>query len=214
MREDDGRQLSHATLEEIRIRAVKRIEAGESPEDVIRTLGFSRARIYEWLAAWRDGGSRLTSQGNPWSADEALVRGYPLRLSDDHNEEPHADEVRVCIVDARHGAGVDSRTFQRQALRGVGRSTAAQARAFTPAAACACLPTRPPTGRVMDAGRISGHCRAGQTLRGTDLLRRRIDGAIGLSQRHDLGTGRSNTGSRSHWRALRGVRFTDIVSLS
>ncbi|WP_208545296.1 hypothetical protein [Caballeronia arationis] len=47
MRENDGRQLSHATLEEIRIRAVRRVEAGESPEDVIRTLGFSRARIYE-----------------------------------------------------------------------------------------------------------------------------------------------------------------------
>lgn len=32
MREDDGRQLSYATLEEIRIRAVKRVEAGELPE--------------------------------------------------------------------------------------------------------------------------------------------------------------------------------------
>jgi len=49
MREDDGRQLSHAPLEEIRIRAVKRVEAGESPEDVIRAPGFSRARIYKLL---------------------------------------------------------------------------------------------------------------------------------------------------------------------
>ncbi|NPT55033.1 hypothetical protein [Paraburkholderia elongata] len=47
MREDGGRQISHATLEEIRIRAVKRVEAGASPEDVIRTLGFSRARTDE-----------------------------------------------------------------------------------------------------------------------------------------------------------------------
>jgi hypothetical protein len=42
MREDCGRQLSHATLEEIRVRAVKRVEAGQSPEDVIHTLGLSR----------------------------------------------------------------------------------------------------------------------------------------------------------------------------
>jgi hypothetical protein len=47
MGENDGRQISHATLEEIRIRAVKRVEAGDSLEDVIRTPGFSRARIYE-----------------------------------------------------------------------------------------------------------------------------------------------------------------------
>lgn len=73
MREDDGRQLSHATLEEMRIRAVKRVEAGESPEDVIRTLGFSRARIYEWLAAWREGGiEALRAKAIP---------GRPMKLS-------------------------------------------------------------------------------------------------------------------------------------
>jgi len=31
MKRTDGRQLSHATLEEMRIRAVQRVEAGESP---------------------------------------------------------------------------------------------------------------------------------------------------------------------------------------
>lgn len=52
----DGRQLSHETLEEIRIRAVLRVEAGESPEVVIKALGFSRRCIYNWLAAYREGG--------------------------------------------------------------------------------------------------------------------------------------------------------------
>lgn len=52
----DGRKLSHATLEEMRIHAVQQVEAGESPEDVIRALGFSRPRIYEWLAKYREGG--------------------------------------------------------------------------------------------------------------------------------------------------------------
>jgi len=52
----DGRKLSHTTLEEMRIRAVQRVEAGESPEVVIQTLGFTRPRIYEWLAKYREGG--------------------------------------------------------------------------------------------------------------------------------------------------------------
>jgi transposase len=57
MKELDGRKLDHKTLEELRIRAVKRVEAGESPEVVIESLGFSRPRIYEWLAAYREGGT-------------------------------------------------------------------------------------------------------------------------------------------------------------
>jgi transposase len=52
----DGRRLSHRTLEEIRIRAVQQVEAGRSPEAVIAALGFTRPRIYEWLAAYREGG--------------------------------------------------------------------------------------------------------------------------------------------------------------
>jgi transposase len=56
MKELDGRKISREALEEIRIRAVKRVEAGESPEVVIQALGFTRGRIYEWLAKYREGG--------------------------------------------------------------------------------------------------------------------------------------------------------------
>ncbi len=56
MTKRDGRALDHKTLEEIRIRAVQRVEAGESPEDVIRVLGFGRTVIYDWLAKYREGG--------------------------------------------------------------------------------------------------------------------------------------------------------------
>jgi len=49
----DGRRLSHEALAELRKGAVKRVQDGESPEDVIRGLGFARSRIYEWLAAYR-----------------------------------------------------------------------------------------------------------------------------------------------------------------
>ena len=56
MRRTDGRKLSHEALEEIRIRAVRQVEAGESPEVVIKALGFSRTCIYNWIAQYREGG--------------------------------------------------------------------------------------------------------------------------------------------------------------
>jgi len=56
MKRRDGRTLDHRTLEDIRIHAVQRVEAGESPEDVIRVLGFARTVIYDWLAKYREGG--------------------------------------------------------------------------------------------------------------------------------------------------------------
>ncbi|MEE9279078.1 MAG: IS630 family transposase [Myxococcota bacterium] len=56
MKRRDGRKLGRKALEDIRIQAVQQVEAGESPEDVVRTLGFSRAVIYEWIAKYRDGG--------------------------------------------------------------------------------------------------------------------------------------------------------------
>ena len=43
-------------MEEIRIRAVRRVQAGESPEKVIKALGFAHACIYNWLARYRAGG--------------------------------------------------------------------------------------------------------------------------------------------------------------
>lgn len=56
MKQFDGRQLDHKTREAIRIRAVKRIEAGESPEVIAATLGFHRSCIYDWIARYREGG--------------------------------------------------------------------------------------------------------------------------------------------------------------
>lgn len=56
MKKQDGRKLGPKTLEEIRTRAVQRVQEGESPEQVIKVMGFSRACIYNWLARYRTGG--------------------------------------------------------------------------------------------------------------------------------------------------------------
>jgi len=62
----DGRKLDHKTREAIRIRAVRRVLAGESPEVVVKAPGFSRQRIYEWLARYREGGEEaLRFKGIP-----------------------------------------------------------------------------------------------------------------------------------------------------
>ncbi len=73
MRRRDARKLDHKTLEEIGIRAVEQVQAGESPEVVIKALGFSRSCIYTWLALYRAGG---------WSALKARVlKGRPMKIS-------------------------------------------------------------------------------------------------------------------------------------
>lgn len=73
MRTNDARKLDHATLEQLRIRAVQQVQAGASPEVVAETLGINRTTIYDWLAKYRSGG---------WHALRAKpVPGRPPKLS-------------------------------------------------------------------------------------------------------------------------------------
>ena len=73
MKSHDGRKLKHDVLTELRKRAVSRVQSGESPETVVRTMGFSRACIYNWLAKYQDGG---------WDALDARKRGGRPRKLD------------------------------------------------------------------------------------------------------------------------------------
>ena len=66
MLKDDARQLDHNTLEQLRIRSVKRVQAGESPEIISKALGLNRSTIYTWLALYRNGGwDALKSKPTP-----------------------------------------------------------------------------------------------------------------------------------------------------
>ena len=73
MREDDARKLEHKTLEEMRVRAVRSVQNGQSPEVVAQALGINRTTIYDWLAKYRRGG---------WDALKAKpVPGRPPKLN-------------------------------------------------------------------------------------------------------------------------------------
>jgi transposase len=83
MNEFDGRKLDRKALEAIRIRAVKRVEEGESPEVVVKALGFTRTQIYEWLAKYREGGvnalrSRKAPGKTPKLSGKELQKIYRL----------------------------------------------------------------------------------------------------------------------------------------
>ena len=88
----DARSMDRKALEEIRLRAVARVQAGESPEAVIRALGMSRACIYNWLALYRAGGwdalrvrkapgrePRLTGRNLRWLYNTITMKS-PLQL--------------------------------------------------------------------------------------------------------------------------------------
>lgn len=63
MKKHDGRKLDPKTMEQIRTRAVQCVQDGESPEVVIKALGFCRACIYNWLARYRSGGWHALKTG-------------------------------------------------------------------------------------------------------------------------------------------------------
>jgi transposase len=73
MKNLDGRKIAPKAMEEIRIRAVQRVQAGESPEKVIKTLGFARACIYNWLGRYRAGGWHALRTGQPTGRPKKLT---------------------------------------------------------------------------------------------------------------------------------------------
>lgn len=74
----DARKLTREAKEALRISAVQRVEAGESPEDVAAGMGINRRTIYRWLSAYHYGGEdALKSKPVP---------GRPPKLSGEQME--------------------------------------------------------------------------------------------------------------------------------
>ena len=78
MRKDDARKLDHKTLEEMRMRAVKRIQDGERPAIIARVLGVDRSTVYGWLARYRRGGWNGL-KAKPLSGRPPKIDGKKLR---------------------------------------------------------------------------------------------------------------------------------------
>src|SRR5574337_117204 len=88
VRDDDGRKLDHKTLETLRMRAVKRVQAGQHPEDVAVAMGFHKNTVYGWLAKVREGGkdalkAKPVPGRPPKLAAEHLSRLYELIVGND-----------------------------------------------------------------------------------------------------------------------------------
>ena len=92
MRKRAGRSLDHKALEDIRIQAVQRVEAGEAPSAVMRVMGFACTVIYDWLNKYRAGGiealralpipgrpPKLTEQQRAW-VYRTVTQNNPLQL--------------------------------------------------------------------------------------------------------------------------------------
>ena len=100
VRKRDGRSLDHKALEDIRIQAVQRVEAGEAPSAVMRVMGFARTVIYDWLNKYRAGGiealralpipgrpPKLTDQQRAW-VYRTVTQNNPLQLQWAHSRFP------------------------------------------------------------------------------------------------------------------------------
>lgn len=78
-----------------------RVEAGESPEVVMKALGLTRPRIYEWRAKCREGGIEALrmpkSPGNLSSrAIVTMTRFNKLKLKNISQFPPPRNLVTIC----------------------------------------------------------------------------------------------------------------------
>ena len=83
----NGRTLNHATLEQIRLMAIRRVREGRDPDVVIASYGFNRTTIYKWMrmSAGSGNGLRALSStrgtGRPRSLTAAQERCSRRRIS-------------------------------------------------------------------------------------------------------------------------------------
>jgi transposase len=123
VRDNDGRKLDHKTLEEMRLRAIDAVEAGQHPEDVAATLGMHRKTVYGWLARYREGGrpalrARPVPGRPPKLSGEQLRRLYTLITGTD----PRQLQFEFALWTREMIAELIRREFHvKLSLSGVGR---------------------------------------------------------------------------------------------
>jgi transposase len=76
MRDNDGRKLNKAAREQLRIASVKRVLPRESPEAVIKSIGFNRRCIYRWPAAYRGDGFEALKDNKNHGGRPRSYHGY------------------------------------------------------------------------------------------------------------------------------------------
>ncbi|NKC11261.1 MAG: helix-turn-helix domain-containing protein [Gammaproteobacteria bacterium] len=76
MKKTDGRSLPHSAREAIRRHAVAQVLSGESPEKVIKALGFHRSCIDDWLSRYEQGGEQALSTGKI----TGRPRNFPMNM--------------------------------------------------------------------------------------------------------------------------------------
>jgi len=128
---EDGRKLSHKTLEELRLRTVKQVEEGANPEEIAKVLGLHRSTIYKWISSYVNGGERALLakpiSGRPSALDtkhltwlaKTLVNKTPQQL-----KFPFALWTRDLIIKAlNHKFGIKvGRSIITRALQKLGYS--------------------------------------------------------------------------------------------
>ena len=116
LRKRDGRSLDHKALEDIRIQAVQRVEAGEAPSAAMRVMGFARTVIYDWLNKYRAGGTRgaagVADSGTATQAD-----GPAARLGVSHGEPRPTRSGQLPPAGARVSPLLDARRWRRDSRR-------------------------------------------------------------------------------------------------
>lgn len=82
----DARQLDHATLEAMRLRAMAAVKAGMKVPDLAKAYGVNRRTVFRWLADFYEGGEQALKAkpiaGRPAKLDESQMRWLAQAVTD------------------------------------------------------------------------------------------------------------------------------------
>ena len=199
----DARALSHVMLTELRKRGVAAVQSGESPTQVAAALGVNLGSLFRWRAQYRRGGwDRLDARkrgGRRPKLDGRALRWIYNTLT---NKTPQQLKFPLALWTAAMVQTLIAERFKVQLshssvcrlLHQLGLSAQRPLwRAYqqNPEAVQRWLDTEYPAIR-----------RQARRKGSTNLLRRRGRSTVGLPQRHDMGSARSDTDRIEHRRTV------------